>query len=84
MLHFQFLGHRDAPRVKIQVLSKSPDHVQPLESSNYKFEPSKNNILSSLRVMEENSGRHEQVLYNNMNDLEINVFKESLLFDVEK
>ena len=39
----------------------SPDHVQPLESSNYKFEPSKNNVLLSLRPMDENFWRHEQV-----------------------
>ena len=39
----------------------SADHVQPLESINYKFEPSKNNVLSSLHPMDENPRRHEQV-----------------------
>ena len=32
-----------------------------LESSNYKFELSKNNVLLSLHPLEENPGRHEQV-----------------------
>ena len=49
MLHFH--------RVKTQI-----DHFQPLESSNYPFEPSKNNVLSSLRPMDKNPRRHEQVL----------------------
>ena len=52
MLHFQF---------SVKVFGKSPDHVQPLESSNYKFEPPKNNLLLSLRPMDENPRRHEQV-----------------------
>ena len=43
------------PRVKIQV-------DQPLEFSNYEFEPSKNNVLLSLRPMDENPRRHEQGL----------------------
>ena len=37
-----------------------PDHIQP-KSSKYKFEPSKNNILSSLDPMDENPKRNEQV-----------------------
>ena len=49
-------------RVKIQVDKGLWHYVQPLESSNYKFEPSKNNVLSSLRTMDENTRWHEQVL----------------------
>ena len=44
-----------------QVSRLGPDHVQPLESSNYKFEPSINNVLLSLRLMVENPRQHEQV-----------------------
>ena len=44
----------------IKVYDKSPDHVQPLESSNLKFEPSKNNILSLLRPMDKNPRHHKQ------------------------
>ena len=47
MLHFNF--------------GTSQDYVRPLESSNFKFEPSKNNVISSLRPMDENPGQHEQV-----------------------
>ena len=32
-----------------------------IDSSNYQFEPSKNNVLLSLRPMDENPRRHEQV-----------------------
>ena len=45
----------------------SADHVQPLESINYKFEPSKNNVLSSLHPMDENPRRHEKVYDCNKN-----------------
>ena len=62
MLHFQFFGPL-VHRVEIQVdeglwqISRS----SPLEFSNYKFKPSKNNALLSLCTMYENPRRHEQV-----------------------
>ena len=61
-LHFQFLGPKDAHRVKTRVdqyfwqVSRSCSTCKC-----YKFELSKNNVLSSLRPMDENSRRHEQV-----------------------
>ena len=45
----------------IKVFDKSSDHVQPLESSNFKFGPSKNCVLLSLHPMDENLGQHEKV-----------------------
>ena len=65
MLHFKFLGPWVAHRVKMQVdqglLASLQIMFNLLKSSNYKFEPSKNNVLSLLRPMDENPGRHEQV-----------------------
>ena len=53
MLHFQF---------SLKVFGKSPDHVQPLDSSNFKFKPSKNNVCTFvIRPMVENPRQHEQV-----------------------
>ena len=47
-------------------LARLPDHVQRLEFSNYEFEPSKSNVLSSLRPTDENPRRHEQVYRSNV------------------
>ena len=42
---FSIFGPLSANRVKVKVFGdKSPHHVQRLESSNYKFESSKNNV----------------------------------------
>ena len=58
MLHFQFLGPWDAHRLKIQVdqglWQVSRSCSTPIESSNYQFESSKNNVLLLLRPMDEN------------------------------
>ena len=52
MLHFQFVGPWDAHRVKFKVdkvlWQVSRSFSTSIESSNYQFEPSKNNVLSSL------------------------------------
>ena len=45
----------------IKVYDKSPDHVQPLESSNLNLNHQIIKVLSSLHPMDENPGQHEQV-----------------------
>ena len=53
------------------------------ETSNYKFEPSKNNALLSLCPMDENPGRHEQV-YSNLSIVRQVHFREASVLHLSK